>query len=62
METDKIFIDQTPQGDFLMRMPEEAVADLYEMILSAGLLYRRTFHGVKQQLESNYKELLRPKG
>ena len=61
MDTDKIFIDQTPQGDFLMRMPKEAVADLYEMILSAGLMQRRRFYDVKEQLESNYKDLLRPK-
>lgn len=57
-QTEKIFIDRTPQGEFLMRMPQEAVSDLYEMILSAGLAQRRQFYGVKQQIEENYSDIV----
>lgn len=60
--TDKIFIDREGNtGNFLMRMPEEAVCDLYEMIVAAPLLPRRTFYQVKEHLESQYPELIRRK-
>ena len=57
--TDKIFIDREGStGDFLMRMPEDAVCDLYEMIVAAPLLSRRMFFQVKAHLENKYPELL----
>ena len=58
----KIFIDREPgTGDFLMRLPEEALADLYEMIKTAPLAQRRTFFTVRQHLEQNYPELITPR-
>ena len=56
MAQDKIFIDRTPEGDFLMRMPAEAIADFYQMILASPLLPRRRFYQVKEHLESKYPE------
>jgi len=56
--TDKIFIDRESSGNFLMRLPEEAVCDLYEMIVAAPLLPRRTFYQVRQHLESQYPEFI----
>ncbi len=57
-ERRKIFIEQEPQGDFVMRMPKEAVADLYQMITAAPMPARRIFYQVKQYLEENYKEAI----
>ena len=53
MANDKIFIDRTPDGDFLMRMPAEAIADFYEMITASPLLPRRWFYQVKVQMKSS---------
>lgn len=51
----KIFIDQTPEGDFLMRMPADAMPAFYEMLSSAPLIARRWFYQVKEHLEDKYK-------
>lgn len=59
MTQEKIFIGQEQaSGDFLMRLPEASVADLYKMIVAAPLEQRRTFHQVKTQLEEQYKKLI----
>ena len=53
----KIFIDrEAATGDFLMRMPAEAVPDFYEMLCASPLLSRRWFYQVKEHLESKYRE------
>ena len=59
MVKDKIFIDRTPEGDFLMRMPAEAIADFYEMITASPLLPRRWFYQGKEHLESKYADEIR---
>ena len=57
MPNEKIFIDQESKtGDFLMRMPAEALPDFYEMLCEAPLLSRRWFYQVKEHLESNYAQ------
>lgn len=61
MAQDKIFIDRTPDGDFLMRMPAEAIADFYQMILASPLLPRRWFYQVKEHLESKYPDDIKQK-
>jgi hypothetical protein len=58
MANDKIFIDRTPEGDFLMRMPAEAMADFYQMIVASPLLPRRWFYQVKEHLETKYPEYI----
>lgn len=63
MEINKIFIDQESQtGDFLMRMPADALPAFYEMLLAAPLVSRRWFYQVKQYLEENYNEPLAKAG
>lgn len=55
--TDKIFIDrEASTGDFLMRMPAEALPDFYEMLCASPLLSRRWFYQAKEHLESNYRD------
>ena len=55
--TEKIFIDrEASTGDFLMRMPAEALPDFYEMLTAAPLLSRRWFYQAKEHLESNYRD------
>ena len=62
MSNNKIFIDQESQtGDFLMRMPKEALPDFYEMLCASPLLSRRWFYQVKQHLEDNYREQIQRK-
>ncbi len=61
MANDKIFIDRTPHGDFLMRMPAEAMADFYQMIVASPLLPRRWFYQVKEHLETKYPEHIKRK-
>lgn len=57
MEHHKIFIDQDPQtGDFLMRMPADALPDFYGMLTASPLLSRRWFYQAKEHLETNYRE------
>lgn len=63
METNKIFIDQESQtGDFLMRMPADALPAFYEMLLAAPLMSRRWFYQVKHYLEEKYNEPLAKPG
>ena len=51
----KIFIDrEAATGDFLMRMPAEAMPAFYEMLLAAPLTARRWFYQVKDHLEHHY--------
>ena len=55
----KIFIDrEAATGDFLMRMPADAVPDFYEMLSASPLLSRRWFYQVKEHLESNYRDCI----
>ena len=61
MAQDKIFIDRTPEGDFIMRMPAEAIADFYQMIAASPLLPRRWFYQVKEHLESKYPDDIKRK-
>lgn len=59
MVQDKIYIEQEPAtGDFIMRMPAEALPDFYGMLVSSPLLSRRWFYQVKDHLESNYRDYL----
>jgi len=60
--TSKIFIDrETATGDFLMRLPQEAMPALYDMLTAAPLLSRRWFYQAKQHLEDNYPEYITKK-
>ena len=43
-------------GRFIMLIPEDALPEFYEMLLSAPLRSRRWFYGVKQHLEDHYKD------
>lgn len=55
--TPKIFLDKEPStGDFLMRIPAEAMPDLYKMLLSAPLTPRRWFFQVKEHIDEKYPE------
>ena len=57
MMSNKIFIDREGKsGDFLMRMPADALPDFYEMLCASPLMSRRWFWQVKEHLESNYRE------
>lgn len=59
MEHTKIFIEQEPAtGDFLMRMPADALPAFYEMLTTSPLNTRRWFFQVKDHLETNYREQL----
>lgn len=63
MLNNKIFIEQEPQtGDFLMRMPADALPALYEMLLAAPLTSRRWFFQVKAHLEDKYNAPLAKAG
>ena len=63
MLNNKIFIEQEPQtGDFLMRMPADALPALYEMLLAAPLTSRRLFFQVKAHLEDCYNAPLAKAG
>lgn len=54
-----IFIDREPQtGDYVMRMPEEALAAFYDMLQAAPITSQQWFHQVKQHIEDNYREEL----
>lgn len=58
----KIFIDrEAATGDFLMRLPKEAIPALYEMLCAAPLLSRRWFYQVKEHIESEYPECIKYK-
>ena len=60
--TSKIFIDrEAATGDFVMRLPEDAVPALYDMLAAAPLLSRRWFYQVKEHIESEYPEYIRHK-
>lgn len=60
--TRKIFLDrETTTGDFLMRMPEDALPAFYEMLQSAPLLSRRWFCQVKEHIEKQYPGYLKNK-
>jgi len=59
MEHSKIFMEQErATGDFLMRMPAEALPEFYEMLVASPLISRRWFYQVKDHLETNYREQL----
>ena len=60
MERNKIFIEQEhTTGDFLMRMPAEALPAFYEMLLTMPLIPRRWFYQVIKHLEKNYSEQIK---
>ena len=57
--SNKIFIDrEAATGDFLMRMPAEAMPAFYEMLTEAPLAPRRWFYQVKDHLEQHYNSEL----
>ena len=65
IQTNKIFIDrEAATGDFVMRMPADALPDFYEMLCASPLQPRRWFYQVKEHLEANYPDAIRrsPKG
>lgn len=45
-----------PTGELLIRVSSDEVNDVYQTLLGAGLLQRRTFYGLKAYIEDNYKE------
>ena len=50
IQTNKIFIDrEAATGDFVMRMPADALPDFYEMLCASPLQPRRWFYQVKEQ-------------
>lgn len=56
MVNEKIFIDrEAATGDFIMRMPADALHAFYEMLNAAPLTSRRWFYDVKAHLENNYQ-------
>ena len=61
--TQKIFMDQeSSSGDFVMRMPADALPAFYEMLAAAPLRSRRWFYDVKEHLENKYNKPLADAG
>ena len=58
-KTTKISIGKIPTtGNFLMRIPADAMPALYEMLQAAPLNARRWFYQVKQKIEEKYPECM----
>lgn len=50
-----------PSGELLIRLSPDEVSEVYQVLMTAGLLQRRTFYGLKQYIEDEYKEQLTAK-
>jgi len=48
-----------PSGELLIRLSPDEVSEAYQVLMTAGLLQRRTFYGLKQYIEENYSEQIR---
>ena len=53
-----IHYGKTINGDLQIIVNEESIKEMLNIILSAPLMERRTFYGLKRYIEDNYKEIL----
>lgn len=52
-----IHYGKAPSGDLEIRVSPEDVGEVYEVLMSAGLMQRRgEFHGLKKYIEENFPE------
>ena len=52
-----IHYGKTINGDLQIIVNEESIKEMLNIILSAPLMERRTFYGLKRYIEDNYKEM-----
>ncbi len=48
-------------GELLIRLSPDDVNEVYQVLMTAGLLQRRTFYGLKRYIEDEYREQLAAK-
>ena len=51
-----IHYGKAPSGDLEIRVSPEDVGEVYEVLMSAGLMQRRVFYGLKSYIEENFPE------
>ena len=54
-----IHYGKAPSGDLEIRVSPEDVGEVYEVLMSAGLMQRRVFYGLKKYIEANFAQVIK---